>query len=432
MGRNCCGKSLVGCAAFVLNCGAALAAAEAPTGSRLASTVHAPAPAWVLAIEPGTWASVSRNTLSDVDPAASPEVNPEYPAAPSWRGNSGQKSVINAWNGGAFASRFGTLGSLIVFGGGHNDYFGNEIYAFDLEQRLWNRVTNPYAASRDVLTARYVDGSFPDGSPLPPHTYDYVDYHPASNSFVLLKGLQQLGVSGGAYSGAPAFLFDFGSRTWRRSPPAAAAYGSAGWSAYDPLRDVFWVNPPSATPLAGFRYFDPDGVSPEGWVGSWSESFGARKAGGGDGMGTYDPANDILVYTNLKKPPGAVYGIDLSRPEDAPVKLDLEGDVPELAAGHGWEWSDLRQALIYWPRSGGANVHELRLRGKDWRKGPWAWTRLTNGNNAVVPQSMTAENGVYGRFRLVRFVDAEIAVVVNRVDGPVYAFRIPDVGFPRP
>jgi hypothetical protein len=44
---------------------------------------------------------------------------------------------------------------------------------------------------------------------------------------------------------------------------------------------------------------------------------------------------------------------------------------------------------------------------------------------------MTAENGVYGRFRLARFADAEIALVVNRVDGPVYAFRLPDAGLAR-
>lgn len=418
--------------ALVLSAGIALAAVEGRADSRLASVVDAPAPQWVLSIEPGTWASISRNTLADVNPAADPAANPDYPAAAPWHGNSGQKSVVTAWNGGAFASRFGKLGSLIAFGGGHNDYFGNEVYAFDLEQRRWSRVTNPYAAPRDVLTARYDGGAFPDGSPLPPHTYDYVDYHPASNSFVLLKGLQQLGVSGGAISGAPAFLYDFGSRTWRRSPPAAAAYGSSGWSAYDALRDVFWVNPPGATPQAGFRHLDPDGTNPDGSVGSWSESFGPRKSGGGDGMGAYDPSNDILVYTDFKKPPGAAYGVNLARPGDAPVELKLEGSAPELGAGHGWEWSDLRQALIYWPRSAGAEIHELRLRGTNWRDGPWVWTRLTRGTNSVVPEPMTADNGVYGRFRLVRFADAEIAIVVNRVDGPVYAFRIPDAGLPRP
>jgi hypothetical protein len=41
----------------------------------------------------------------------------------------------------------------------------------------------------------------------------------------------------------------------------------------------------------------------------------------------------------------------------------------------------------------------------------------------VVPNQPT--NGVYNRFRLARYVDSEIAVVVNTVAGRVYAFRLP-------
>ena len=41
----------------------------------------------------------------------------------------------------------------------------------------------------------------------------------------------------------------------------------------------------------------------------------------------------------------------------------------------------------------------------------------------MTPQDQS--NGVYSRFRLVRYDDAEIAVVVNSVDGPVYAFKLP-------
>jgi hypothetical protein len=32
---------------------------------------------------------------------------------------------------------------------------------------------------------------------------------------------------------------------------------------------------------------------------------------------------------------------------------------------------------------------------------------------------------VYSKFRIVSFADAEIALVVNQVNGPVYAFRMP-------
>jgi hypothetical protein len=392
----------------------------------LSSIVDAPAPEWVLDIAPGTWAEISRNVLADVDPARDPKINPNYPSAPPWRGATGQKGVINAWNGGAFASRVGRLGSLVVFGGGHNDYFGNEIYAFDLEQRTWRRLTDPFVASREVLTALYEGAEFPDGSPLPPHTYDYAEYHPGSNSFVILKGLQQLGVSGGVVSGAPAHLFRFHDQRWYRTPVSAAPYGSAGWSAYDSLRDVFWVNPPGYTPRAGFRSLSLDGRNSDGSIGSWSGAIGPRKQGGGDGVAAYDPVHDIIVYTDFRQSRPAAFAVDLGRPAEPSERLKLGGAAPSLTTAHGWEWSDLRNAFIYWPRTAGAAVHELRLHGSDWRAGVWKWSSLTRPDNTVVPQSMTADNGVYGRFRLARFSNAEIALVVNRVDGPVYAFRVPE------
>ena len=53
----------------------------------------------------------------------------------------GVSGVIDDWCGGAFASGFGTLGGLVVWGGGHNGYFGSELYVFDLESQLWVRHT---------------------------------------------------------------------------------------------------------------------------------------------------------------------------------------------------------------------------------------------------------------------------------------------------
>jgi len=282
------------------------------------------------------------------------------------------------------------------------------------------------------MVAYREDGAFPDGTPLPPHTYDQVDYHPGTNSLVLLKVAQQLGSGGQLLKGMPAYLYRFDTGQWRRSAAIEFPLKAAGWSAYDSRRDGYWINPPPSTPnRPGFRFFDPDGEHADGLVGAWSESYGPRKPGGGDGMGSYDPDNDLVVYTDFRREPGTVYGVDVRRPASAAVALQLQGDPPELGYAHGWEWSDLRRAFIYWPRTAGASVHELRLGGGDWRRDPWTWSPLTSPSNRVVPQPMQFDRGVYSRFRLVRFRDAEIALVVNRVDGPVYAFRVPGVAAER-
>jgi len=154
-------------------------------------------------MEPGHWYRVSGDTpdldlpparigtryLEDNDPARDPALNPPTSleervrrllgrdwTAP-WRGQVGFSSVTEAWNGAVYASRYGRSGAMIVFGGGHNDYFGSDVHAFDLARREWRRLTagfvtgDPDAYGEGAI---YPDAVYPDGSPFLPHTCDYV------------------------------------------------------------------------------------------------------------------------------------------------------------------------------------------------------------------------------------------------------------------
>jgi len=71
-----------------------------------------PIPEVILSMEDDTWTAISLNTLADVDPC--PDRDCGYSAI------EGQSAVLNDWTGGAFASEEGALGSLLVWGGGHN------------------------------------------------------------------------------------------------------------------------------------------------------------------------------------------------------------------------------------------------------------------------------------------------------------------------
>src|ERR1700716_1584560 len=83
------------------------------------------------------WPATAPGTryLLDSDPARNPALNPpstpgermrrmlgREPRSP-WHGVVGFSAITEAWNGAAYASRYGTSGAMIVFGGGHNDYF---------------------------------------------------------------------------------------------------------------------------------------------------------------------------------------------------------------------------------------------------------------------------------------------------------------------
>jgi hypothetical protein len=146
--------------------------------------------------------------LADNDPAKDARLNPPWgpkeilrrflgrrPHA-RWEGRVGFSAITEAWNGAVFASRFGANGSMILFGGGHDDYFGSDVHAFDLGTRQWSRISDGYVsgeADEYGAGAVYPAAVYPDGSPLPPHTYGYVQYDAIANDYLLLKGQTELG-----------------------------------------------------------------------------------------------------------------------------------------------------------------------------------------------------------------------------------------------
>src|SRR5687767_7128577 len=129
-------------------------------------------PAWIETMTPHRWYAISGDHpdlgltptapgtryLIDNDPARDPQLNPgrtprermrrmlgREPNSP-WRGAAGFGALTEAWNGAVFASRHGPSGSMIIFGGGHDDYFGSDVHAFDLASREWRRISDGYVS----------------------------------------------------------------------------------------------------------------------------------------------------------------------------------------------------------------------------------------------------------------------------------------------
>jgi len=185
--------------------------------------------------------------LIDTDPARDPNLNPprtiserlrrmsgRKPKSP-WHGVVGFSAITEAWNGAAYASRHGVSGSMIIFGGGHNDYFGSDVHAFDLGSREWRRIADGYVSGgvNDYgAGARYSESVYPDGSPLPPHTYNYVQYDPVGNDYILFKGQTELGPDVKAV--AIPHLFNLDSLSWRHGPRhPTAIFNSGGCTTWD-------------------------------------------------------------------------------------------------------------------------------------------------------------------------------------------------------
>lgn len=329
---------------------------------------------------------------------------------PPWRGGTGLSGLIAAWGGGALASGHGSHGTFLVYGGGHADYYGNEVYGFDLGTRRWSRLSAPYPTPMFGAIDAYPDGMYPDGTPVPSHSADRLEYHLATNSFVALESEVN---NFGGYVVPNPFLFSLEHGTWRRGAPSEMSIGAIGWSAYDSRRDVFWTSGGccSDNPVAAF---DPDRDNGDGTFGAWSFHASHSELNSNASMAAYDPDDDLVVVTSLRDGT-SIYAFSAAAPDDPPRVISTVGAEPALAQAHGWEWSPARGAFLYWA---GEHVHELRPTGGDWE-----WHDVTNPASTVTPDYTS--NGVFSRFRVMSYGSLDVVVTVNAVDGAVYAFRVP-------
>ena len=356
----------------------------------------------------GVWREISKNTIDDVDPC--PSHNCSYTAV------EGISAVIDDWNGGALATGYGKLGGLVAWGGGHNGYFGSEVYVFDLETQLWVRASEPYdSGNASVAPECSSQGTYPDGSACAAHTYDRVDYHPPTNQFVILSATDDP-VCGGCDDGY-VHTFDFDDKSWGLGPqiPNMAPLTGA-LSAYDEKRDVFWfLGTYNVPPL---RKYDPNG---NGGKGAWSEHGEPAQPLDIDGAAIVDPQRDLLLHIDARGS-NKLFAFDLANPDQKAVELAVSGDTEiQNHAKLGFEWDPSDDRAVAW--HDGAELYVLTPPSGDWKSGTWNWTKhFPDAANTVTPKRNG--NGTYSRFQYVPSVNA--FVVVSSTSGPVWMVKLSD------
>jgi hypothetical protein len=381
--------------------------------------------------------------LEDNDPATDVKVNPakgakerlrrrlgRHPHAP-WQGRCGFSSITEAWNGAVFALRLGASGSMIVFGGGHNDYFGSDVHAFDLSRRQWSRVSDGYVSGgSDAYGAGavYPYAVYPDGSPLPPHTYGYVQYDSAGNDYLLLKGQLELGPD---VKATPIpHMFNLDSLTWRSGPKhPSATLGSGGWTTWDASRRILWGH--SGENGNGFVGFAPDGDNGDGTFGSWTTLYPKKVQSADHNAMAIDPMRDIIVATISTR--NALYALNPSKPAGEMVRLSCSGDQPVLAEFAALEYAANLDRFVYFSANDGPRLYTIAPpAGSSWAQltnGAWKWRNMLSAQNRLDPVAHAASHSkhainrdhTFGRFRVATYGTLDLAVLIRHVDTPVYA-----------
>lgn len=339
-------------------------------------------------LRPGYWVEVPNSRLRSVTPAVSP--------------GGRVTMVVAAWSGGALDTK---RDRLLVWGGGHSNYAGNEVYALDLREMRWSRLSDPSVADDDKAA------TYPDGQPRARHTYNYIEYVPAWDRLVSFGGSGPWPRGGGEFT-REISEFDFDGRTWTTGTrPAVPPGGSmiAAIARTDPATgDVYFV--PGAS--GALMRFDPE---TEQWHGGWGRGYLTAHA-----TAAIDPRRRLMVAVGKGAKDGTsqIWMWDLSRPS-APVKLlgRTSGDgAAEKAMAPGFVYHPPSGKFVAW--LGGTDVYVLD-------PDRWEWQRVPAAPDNVVDPGPQSPRGTYGRFQFVPGLDA--FALVNSIDQNVFLLR-PDLG----
>ena len=309
-------------------------------------------------LQPGEWYQVPNSKLQSVFPSPLPPGTPYM--------------VMEAWSGGAYDT---TRDRLIVWGGGHSDYSGNEIYAFDVNTLAWQRLTNP---SLDVGGSE-ASGVYPDGKPRSRHTYESLEY--LGPPFDRFCGFGAHGLYPSGQIGTKRLdCLNFDTALWERYADTPIS-GIDELTAYDPVNKHLWIT----TRGSELQEYNP-------LTNTWTNH---GRAGGGDiyyAAGEIDPIRRKFIAIGGTFSTAASWNIDtpgtITRVNLATTGATAIEDQENI----GLAYDSVSDRMVAW--DGGANVYTLNLDTLVWTLVPPAPT------NTVTPTG-PAIRGTYGRFRYI-------------------------------
>jgi hypothetical protein len=325
-------------------------------------------------MEPLTWLAVPDTKLQDVQ--SDPELYADLQGNGFW-------TIIEAWNGALLDT---TRLRLVIWGGGHNDYYGNDMYAFDIASLSWSRLTEP-----TVEWTNCGDPN-PDGTANSRHTYNGLAYiEHADRMFVSGGALNCLAGSCGAEL---TWEFDFDTLTWTdRQPSGGHSTGCGDNSAYDPATGNVYFG--DAGGLYSYSYDD------NAWTQLNQDSIYNVTS-------TIDTTRGQLVMVGE----GEVWSYDIAGNDfERETWATTGGDAFIAGSAVGLTYDPTTDRIVGW--SDGP-VWVLDPVGREW----------TSYDVEGAPEP--GINGIYGRWRYVPDVNAFI--LVTGIDDDVHFFKLSDGG----
>jgi MYXO-CTERM domain-containing protein len=286
-------------------------------------------------------------------------------------------TIVDAWNGAVLDTK---RMRLVIWGGGHNDYYGNEMYAFDIATSGWSRLTDPTEDWTDCGDPN------PDGTANSRHTYNGMAYLEHADRFWVSGGA--LNCTSGSCGADITWTFDFDTASWQNMQPAGShTTGCENNAAYDPASQRVYFGDQAG--LYSYSYDD------NAWTKHNDDNLYAMTS-------TVDTKRGLLVLAGS----GNVYAYAIGAGDfSQQVWSTTGGDALVAKSSPGLAYDPTTDRVVGWA---GGPVYVLDPETK----------QFTSYDPPGAPAA--PEQGMFGRFRYVPTVNAFIAVTATDEDVHFY------------
>jgi len=326
------------------------------------------------------------NSWIEVPSSALMRVAPKQDQFPKTWSVCGPSSVVMAWSGAALDTK---RERLVVWGGGHADYHGNELYAFDVKKLAWERLTDPFP---NPVKDQEVN---PDGTPNSRHTYGGLAYLAHADRFFGLGG----SLAGVGFAKCDrTWTYDFDAKKWEDRQPAGKLPGGGFClgCAYDPISKKLFFG----SEHKGLFAYDFD-------RNTWAHLDDQPVVGLGFAV---DTKRKMLVGAGRGRL--VLYDIGQNNFKQQNLKIPGAEDIVHAGNAAGLDYDPVSDRMVGWAAWVPGKVYALDLDAKKWE------VMQVEGGPKVAPH---ARNGVFGRWRYVASVNAFITV--SDANGNVFFYK---------
>lgn len=289
---------------------------------------------------------------------------------------------------------------VLVFGGGHWDYWGNEIWSLDIPTQQWTKMYEPDPEPNTLPSSSFKSAypgaifnpsseSLADARPLTRHTYDTVEFLSAHGE-MFTAGTYTWGEGGYSFCWQcnDAWTYDVRTNRWTYKNRNGVPDTEGAAAAYDSDSDKLYIIAQGET-----HRYDPA-------ADTWSQvSTSGRPNGAIEIVAEYDSKRGRIYMFGGEYPDNnELWSLDVGT--RTWTRLNPSGSVPPRGGGYGLAYDSVNDVLLAV------------------KNGLWAYNPNTNSWSKMnVSQSVPLSGRVHGNFKY----DANKNVAILVASAPDYS-----------